>query len=157
MSELGNNGKNEIERALAALAGEQRVRLLGPFPIAYNTPGINNPQVGQGYEVEGLIIPAGVMFTAFWMQESQWDVPGTATIVCGVSPSGEDGMSVKNYSIAPGTPPAAATSEPALAATGNPRWVLSIQEMSLFAAFWPDAADPSTGSANIYAFIAEPV
>lgn len=44
MSELSNNSKSEIEEALAeisAIAGEQRIRLLGPFSVNFEDDIIN--------------------------------------------------------------------------------------------------------------------
>lgn len=133
------------------------MRLLGPFPVAFNTAGLNNPNTGDGYEIAS-IIPAGALFTAFWMQDNQWDVAGTATLVAGRPNQGGAGGTLKSYAAQPGDAPAAATWEMVLD-TDSPGagWMLALEEMSLYAAFWPDAGNPTTGAANIYALISQPL
>lgn len=55
--------------------GSQAVELLGPFPIAFDTPGLDNP-AGNGALV-GPVIPAGSLVLSAWILTT---VDWTATV-----------------------------------------------------------------------------
>lgn len=140
------------------LGGEQTIRLLAAVPIAFDSPGLNNP-VDAGMLIA--TVPAGVLVRAILLVNTIWDVGGQLQIAIG-DPSGVDIGTAGIGTFDPGntgvnawavveTAPRAASGIGAV-----PRWARTLQEAGIYAMYFPDADDPTEGGGDIYVLIAEP-
>lgn len=129
-------------------------RLLGPYAVAFNTPDLMNP-VNFGADVG--LIPSGSLFQVFAIVKTNWNQAGELAVVVS-----EDGVAGANRTAAAYTSIAAAgvgTSgfmERFRESAQTPVWGISSADLHIVVGFFPDAANPTTGTADIYAIVASP-
>lgn len=154
----------------AVIAGSSatliNLQLLGPFPVAWNTPGFMTPPDDWGPEL--LTIPAGCLFQVFAFITTIFNQPGFMEIRLTPDPTGFAHAIdvVKYYGVStPRVDTGAAvesrrviSSETGVGTLDNvlPRWGFTPDERSVVASYQPDADDATAGAADIYALIATP-
>lgn len=152
--------------------GVQTVTLLGPVSVAFDTPGVNNP---DNFGPAVLTIPAGSLFQAFVLLTEAWDVDGDLDLGVADDEEGTNYAAVAIYfpqaaSIA--NPKPGSLREPkhesynvedvdtttrlVRSENGSLRWGIALEDQVLCVGFFPASTDPSAGSVDVYALIATP-
>lgn len=132
--------------------------LLGPFPIAFDTPDIIDPG-DYGPEL-GPVIPAGRYIYPFAIVDVEFAQPGNLRLGFGSSAEAQYLDPGLDLVLGPDAGPWASISHPVTGNTGAlngiNRYILTEQPGHLVAAIYPTSTPPTQGTARVYAVVISP-